>query len=227
MTDCLPLLAFDTSGPYCAAYVLGPKTAYAYEPMQRGQSERLMPLCQEVLTKAGLTWQDIKAVAVGVGPGNFTGIRIGVSAARGLALGLGIASVGVDKFRITLHGRGFSAPVLVSLAAPAGMAYVQTFLHGKPLAPPQHITVGACIAGLQMPGLRVIGHEAVQIAKALGAVSEDAPGDCASDAEVSAKIAAIAHNDLQQGQPIDRPKPIYVKPPDAAPSKVAAPILLT
>ena len=66
--------------------------------MKRGQAEQLMPLCQEVLEEANLIWQDISLIGVGIGPGNFTGIRIAVSAARGVALGLGIPAIGVTGF---------------------------------------------------------------------------------------------------------------------------------
>jgi tRNA threonylcarbamoyl adenosine modification protein YeaZ len=70
------------------------------EEMGRGQAERLMPLLEEMLAEAGVGWSDLDRIGVGVGPGNFTGIRISVSAARGLALGLDIPAVGVSGFDI-------------------------------------------------------------------------------------------------------------------------------
>lgn len=63
--------------------------------MAKGQAERLFPLLEEVLAEAGLSWSDIDAIGVGIGPGNFTGVRISVAAARGLSLSLGIPAVGV------------------------------------------------------------------------------------------------------------------------------------
>jgi len=67
------------------------------EPMVRGQAERLFPMIEDLLLSAGVTWPEIDTIGVGTGPGNFTGIRISVSAARGLALALGIpASRGHD-----------------------------------------------------------------------------------------------------------------------------------
>ncbi|MEN8738203.1 MAG: tRNA (adenosine(37)-N6)-threonylcarbamoyltransferase complex dimerization subunit type 1 TsaB, partial [Phaeobacter gallaeciensis] len=94
------VLGFDTSAAHCAAALLRGDTvvAEALEPMTRGQAERLMPLLEEVLATGGATWADLDAIGVGVGPGNFTGIRIAVSAARGLALGLGVPAVGIDGF---------------------------------------------------------------------------------------------------------------------------------
>ncbi len=94
------ILAFDTSAAHCAAALLrgGKIVASRAEPMNRGQAERLMPLLHEVLAQADLGWNDLDAIGVGVGPGNFTGIRISVSAARGLALGLNAPAVGVNSF---------------------------------------------------------------------------------------------------------------------------------
>lgn len=94
------ILAFDTSVAHCAAALLSGDTILAQqiEPMQKGQAERLFGLLQDVLTKGGVAWSDLSAIGVGIGPGNFTGIRISVSAARGLALSLDIPAVGVSSF---------------------------------------------------------------------------------------------------------------------------------
>ncbi len=94
------VLGFDTSAAHCAAALLRGDAVLAsrLEEMSRGQAERLMPLLEEVLAEGGATWADLDAIGVGIGPGNFTGIRIAVSAARGLALGLEIPAVGVDGF---------------------------------------------------------------------------------------------------------------------------------
>lgn len=93
------LLAFDTSAKHCAVALSADEAlTVRVEEMDRGQAERLMPLLEEVLRDANLSWSDLGAIGVGVGPGNFTGIRISVAAARGLALGLGIPAVGVSGF---------------------------------------------------------------------------------------------------------------------------------
>ncbi|MBU2983512.1 tRNA (adenosine(37)-N6)-threonylcarbamoyltransferase complex dimerization subunit type 1 TsaB [Lentibacter algarum] len=117
-------LGFDTSGPYCAAALLadGEILSSIHEPMNRGQSERLMGLIEEQLAAQGKGWQDITRIGVGVGPGNFTGIRIGVSAARGLAMSLGVQAVGVSTFEATLLGQPNTVTALVP--APREQAYV-------------------------------------------------------------------------------------------------------
>lgn len=101
------VLAFDTSGPFCAAAVLtnGEFTACRADDMARGQAEAIMNIIVDVLKTSGVTLQDVSRIGVGTGPGNFTGIRISVSAARGFALSLGIPAIGVNGFDATLYGQ--------------------------------------------------------------------------------------------------------------------------
>ena len=109
------ILAFDTSGAYCAVALIHGDTVLhkVNENMVRGQAERLMGLLIETLATESANWQDLSALAVGVGPGNFTGIRIGISAARGLALGLSIPAYGVNGFivRETLAKNGTTVAI--------------------------------------------------------------------------------------------------------------------
>lgn len=117
------ILGFDTSAAHCAAaLLLGDQVlAQHHDEMGRGQAERLMPLLEEVLASAGKTWADLDAIAVGVGPGNFTGIRISVSAARGLALGLGIPAIGVNSFEAVDLSEGLG---VAAVPGPRGQAYL-------------------------------------------------------------------------------------------------------
>ncbi|MEM1236697.1 MAG: tRNA (adenosine(37)-N6)-threonylcarbamoyltransferase complex dimerization subunit type 1 TsaB [Pseudomonadota bacterium] len=96
------LVAFDTSGPHVAVAVLTPEgLTSAVEELSRGQGERLLPLCEELLAETRVDWHELDALGVGIGPGNFTGIRISVAAARGLALGLKVPAIGVSLFDTT------------------------------------------------------------------------------------------------------------------------------
>ena len=72
--------------------------AQADTPMPKGQGEALVPMLDGLLADADARWDMLDAIGVGIGPGNFTGIRISVSAARGLALALRIPSIGVSRF---------------------------------------------------------------------------------------------------------------------------------
>ena len=81
MPDAPLILAFDTSAAHCAAALLSGDRIIesAREEMAKGQAERLMGLCAELLNVAGAAYGDLSAVGVGIGPGNFTGIRISVA----------------------------------------------------------------------------------------------------------------------------------------------------
>ncbi len=89
--------------------------------MKRGQAEHLVPLLQEVLSEAGKTVDDLDAIGVGIGPGNFTGIRIAVSTARGLALSLGIDAIGVSTFEALSYGD--DSPHIAAVPAPRDQVY--------------------------------------------------------------------------------------------------------
>lgn len=93
------ILAIDTAMNACSACVYdkarGVFTARSL-PMERGHSEALMPLVEESMKESGLAYSDLEAVAVTVGPGAFTGLRIGISAAKALGLALGIPVLGVS-----------------------------------------------------------------------------------------------------------------------------------
>ncbi|WP_170440296.1 tRNA (adenosine(37)-N6)-threonylcarbamoyltransferase complex dimerization subunit type 1 TsaB [Ruegeria arenilitoris] len=119
------ILAFDTSAAHCAAALLrGPDIVVSRaETMTRGQAERLMPLLQDILAEGGVSWADIDAIGVGTGPGNFTGIRISVSAARGLALGLNKPAIGVSG----LEALAALAPEgrIPAIPAPRDQVYLQ------------------------------------------------------------------------------------------------------
>ncbi|WP_375691846.1 tRNA (adenosine(37)-N6)-threonylcarbamoyltransferase complex dimerization subunit type 1 TsaB [Pseudooceanicola sp. LIPI14-2-Ac024] len=116
-------LGFDTSAAHCAAAVLSGDRVLAVrvEAMGRGQAERLFPLLEEMLAEAGVGWADLDRIGCGTGPGNFTGIRISVSAARGLALSLGIPAIGVTTFEAIRHTHPDAA---AAVPAPRDQVYL-------------------------------------------------------------------------------------------------------
>jgi tRNA threonylcarbamoyl adenosine modification protein YeaZ len=124
MSDTPLILAFDTSLPHCAAALMRGDAVVesVCEDMARGQVEALMPFLEALLARHGAVWRDLSRIGVGIGPGNFTGIRISVSAARGLALGLGVPALGVSTFDALRGG----TEGLAAVPAPRGMAYLQS-----------------------------------------------------------------------------------------------------
>ncbi|MEM6577024.1 MAG: tRNA (adenosine(37)-N6)-threonylcarbamoyltransferase complex dimerization subunit type 1 TsaB [Pseudomonadota bacterium] len=158
-----PVLAFDTSAAHCAvALLVNGRVSATSKPMERGQAEALMPMIEGLLTAKGVTYSDLTRLAVGVGPGNFTGIRIAVSAARGLAMGLKIPAIGITGFDVVLHAQ---PNCLAAIPAPRDMAYLQEGDDPPrlvprvdvparalwPLAPDRHVQAMAQIAAQAPP----------------------------------------------------------------------------
>ncbi len=230
------ILSFDTSGPHCAAALLSNERVLAsrYEPMAKGQAERLMPMVQDVLADDGITLDLIDAIAVGVGPGNFTGIRIAVSAARGLALALGVPAVGVTSFEAMrgANSPAAMAPQLVSLPGPRGGLYLQRFEGGVESRPPQYLAdphqVDWAALGVD-PQTEILG-EASDVLNALRppdqAKAPPAVPATLSQSDLAATIGRIAVQKLARGTDLPRPAPLYVRPPDAAPARDTGPVLL-
>jgi tRNA threonylcarbamoyladenosine biosynthesis protein TsaB len=198
--DDRPFLAFDTSGPWCAAALLvAGRVIHRQEPMEKGQAERLMPLLEDLLAEGDIGWGNLGGLAVGTGPGNFTGVRIAVAAARGLALGLGIPAIGVTRLEALAHG--LPRPVTVVEDARRGEVYVQAFgMNGQTAA-----TLTERTNLPSAPGLHVVGSAAA----GLGAVLEPR----FALAEAILRIALDRRAILQP-----RPSPFYLRGADATPS---------
>ena len=122
------LLAIDTAAPRLQLALLRDDghVDTLLEDMATGQAERLFPALAELLARAGLAYADLTRIAVTTGPGSFTGLRIGLSAARGLALALGIPVVGVPSL-LALSLPAQCDAVAVLLDARRDEAYFQTF----------------------------------------------------------------------------------------------------
>ncbi|MEM8742279.1 MAG: tRNA (adenosine(37)-N6)-threonylcarbamoyltransferase complex dimerization subunit type 1 TsaB [Pseudomonadota bacterium] len=197
-----PILGFDCSAAHCAvALVLGDGThGQRRIEMPRGQDALLIPFLSACLEDAGLSWQALAAIAVCTGPGNFTGIRIGVAAARGLALGLGIPAIGVGRLQALADGH--AGPVLASAAARGDSLHVQLFGPAGWDGPRQLAT--AEIAALALP------HDTRCVGPA-GEMLPHLPWPDRNDQADPSCIARIA----RRAGPGPRPAPIYPRPPNA------------
>jgi len=212
------ILGFDTSAACCAAVLLSGDRVLVvrHEDMAKGQAERLMPLLEEVLAEAGVSWQDLTALGVGIGPGNFTGIRIAVSAARGLALSLAIPAVGVSA--LEAQAFGLSDVVVSCLDARRDALYVQVF-GGETSTAPAFCDLDTLPQIMPVVGASCVGH----MNEAIAGIFAGHP--------VSARMPmaeAIARIALQRcGQiSLPRPAPLYLRGADAAPSRDVAPAIL-
>ena len=203
----LLILAFDTSAAHCAAALLEgnqPLAARRIE-MRRGQAEALFPMLEDLLAAAGKVWADLGALAVGVGPGNFTGVRISVAAARGLALGLAVPAIGVTRFETAALDRrcdGDAEPVTVTIEAGRGERFAQDCRAMRACAAPRRI------------------ESAADGAAPAQAAAPEPPADLAI------RIGRVAAMRLAAGDDIARPAPCYLRPADALPPSDPAPRIL-
>ncbi len=232
------VLAFDTSAAHCAAALLSGDRVLAerVEPMEKGQAERLMPMLEEMLADTGKAWRDLTCIGVGTGPGNFTGVRISVAAARGLALGLGIPAVGVSTLEAQAFGT--NGMVICSLDARKGALYVQVFrpdgaavvcdlaslpdipgltddsnqrgISGLPLMTnPSISAAGATSICIGFASDQIAAHYACRVAEPAFGLTE-----------AIARIALLRRNEAP------RPAPFYLRGADAAPSSDPPPVIL-
>lgn len=184
------LLAIDTAGPRLQLALLRDgRTDTLVEDMPTGQAERIFPAISELLARNGTAYADLTRVATTTGPGSFTGVRIGLSAARGLGLALGIPVIGVPSLlAISLTASGATA---VLLDARRDEAYFQLFSGpaqpvGEPALLPMDeargkIPAGAALVTAPSPDIARIA------AFATTAAAENHPPDAAYIRDADAK----------------------------------------
>jgi tRNA threonylcarbamoyladenosine biosynthesis protein TsaB len=227
----MAVLGFDTATPATAvALALDDGSArVAHEtpaPGQRpGHATRLLVLADELLTQAGLAWPDVRLVAVGTGPGSFTGLRIGVATARGLAQSLGVGLVGVGTLRALAAAASApgAGPVAAVLDARRGEAFVAVYDGERELLAPSAVAPEDLAAALAPPPRAVlaVGDGAIRFSDQLQAAGVAVPADASSlhsvDAAVICRLA-----DRQPSSGCDAVVPCYVRRPDAEISRGSA-----
>lgn len=218
------VLAFDTSGPFvCVGTTSGGYSGGDLLDMARGQAETLFPAIDAVMARAGWRFADLDAIGVATGPGNFTGIRISVSAARGLGLALGIPVFGITQFELAYGAAPVAHGTLVSVPAPRDMAYVQGVGTGAPAGGALLIDPASPPPDLHLStGMTVLGHRASEIAAhftaiATGQTYRPDPAILADLTQARYFAAAIFP---------PPPAPNYVKAPDAAPARDTPPRII-
>ena len=143
-------LALDTCLGACSAAVIddGHVVASRSEPMTRGHQERLGPLVRELMMGAGLAFPAIERIGVTVGPGSFTGLRVGLAFAKGLALALGRPCVGVGSLEALAASIDRNGSAAAVIDAGRGAVFLQLFENGAGLTAPDSVDLGVAAARL-------------------------------------------------------------------------------
>ncbi|WP_334176199.1 tRNA (adenosine(37)-N6)-threonylcarbamoyltransferase complex dimerization subunit type 1 TsaB [Pseudoxanthobacter sp.] len=229
------ILALDTAGPAAGVALLdlgtgapaagGERLFVRTDPLPTGHAERLMGLITAVLDEAGIAPAAIDRLAVTTGPGSFTGVRIALATARGLALALGRPAIGIGVLELIATATRAAhpgLPVVAVLDARREALYLQPFgADGSALAPPaaadlaaaaDHVPEGAVLAG---SGAALL---AAQLAAA-GRVPAVVEPERSADPGLLARLAATRE------PAANPPEPLYLRAPDARPQPRQAGLL--
>jgi len=220
------ILAIDTALESCSAAVLdaarADMLAAEQEPMVRGHAEALMPLIARVMDRARLEFKELDRIAVTVGPGSFTGLRVGIAAARGIALASGKPAIGLSTlaaYAAPLIAADKTLPVVAAIDARHDHVYLQVFgAGGRTLVPPRISPLREAVRVAASAGARIVGTGAGMMASAWPTL-EKPPSLVderrAPEIEWVARLGAAA-TDTQTP-----PKPLYLRAPDAQPQDAA------
>lgn len=219
------VLAIDTALAVCAAAVLdteGPgMRASESLPMLRGHAEALMPLVARVMDAAKLEFAELDRIAVTTGPGSFTGLRVGIAAARGIALAAGKPAVGLSTlaaYAAPQIAQDDSIPVVAAIDARHDQIYLQVFgAGGRTLVSPRIAPIHEAVRAAALGPVRVVGSAANLIAAAWPA---SLPPPLSVDAQPAPEIGWVARLGAAAVGPAP-PKPLYLRAPDAQPQDAA------
>lgn len=208
------VLALDTASVQCAACLFDEETgrelARVVRPMVTGHASALTAVIDETLASAGLAYRDLGCIVAVAGPGSFTGVRIAVAAARGLALALDVPSVGVDALlalAAPVRQRHPGRAVMAALDAKRGEIYAAAWdAGGTQILQSAALPIDEARAFAGACGTVLTGTGAPIIAAAGGRFDIDGEG-AAPDIGVVARIGATA--------PARPASPVYLRKPDA------------
>ncbi|GAA3717983.1 tRNA (adenosine(37)-N6)-threonylcarbamoyltransferase complex dimerization subunit type 1 TsaB [Nonomuraea antimicrobica] len=213
------VLAFDTATPAVTAALHDGQRVLAESTTidARRHGELLVPTIERVLTEAGASLREVTAIVAGSGPGPYTGLRVGLMTAQGLSTTLGVPAYGICTLDAVAYAGGLAEPFLVATDARrkevfwARYSDLRTRLDGPFVDRPADVPVA---------GLPVLGAGAQLYADLLGG------GAGAPPYPYAGALAGLAAERLGAGVPLDPPRPIYLRRPDAvlpgAPKRVTA-----
>ena len=203
------ILALDSAGEGCGVCVWrdGIILAESCEAMGRGQDQRLMPMVVETMARAGVDFDALDRIAVTRGPGSFTGLRIGLAAARGIGLATDKPVIGIDRF--ALYRAMVPTPesgLLVVLESKRKELYCRFYpLKGQPTEPSMMTNDEITAFLADNPKVMVVGDTP------LSSLQEtEADPKTPSESALCAALAALVDAD----DPVFRPTPLYIRAPD-------------
>lgn len=227
------ILAIDTALSACSAAVFdaakGTMLALESLLMTRGHAEALMPMIARVMESAGIDFADLDRVAVTVGPGSFTGLRVGISAARGIALAARKPAVGLSTlsvFAAPIVAQTNEALIVAAIDAAHGNVYIQVFGRaGRTLVAPRIAPIAEAVQAAMAGAPKKDGRAAYLVGPAAELVAAAWPANAAPpalfDAPVAPDIEWVARLGAVAPASDTKPKPLYLRAPDAKPQERA------
>jgi tRNA threonylcarbamoyladenosine biosynthesis protein TsaB len=218
------ILAIDTALDACAACVLDTDAermiAQESQEMKRGHAEALMPLIARVMKESGVAFAALDRIAVTTGPGSFTGLRVGLSAARGIGLAADRPVVGLTTltaYAAPVVSEDGKQPVISAIDARHDHVYFQVVSgDGGSLVRPRVAPIEEALAASRFGAPILVGNAAKILA-------DRWPADAAPPVKVEAQpapdIAWVAWLGAAVNPDIAPPRPYYLRAPDAKPSK--------
>jgi tRNA threonylcarbamoyladenosine biosynthesis protein TsaB len=216
------ILAIETSSGACSAAVLrheagATSVAQRYVEMRQGHAEALMGMISAVMEESSIGYQDLDRIAVSVGPGSFTGTRVGIAAARGIALAAGKPLVAASSLAIIaemVRRQGAGRPVAVALAAGRGDVYLEVYdTEGRSIEPAQVLALEEAARLIAPINPIVAGSAAADVARSAG--PEHGGLETSGILWPDARVLALMAVSLEP--PTEPPIPLYLKPADAKP----------
>jgi tRNA threonylcarbamoyladenosine biosynthesis protein TsaB len=218
------ILAIDTALDACAAGVLdteaGKLIARESQAMKRGHAEALMPLIARVIEQSGIAFAGLDRIAVTTGPGSFTGLRVGLSAARGIALAANKPVVGLTTltaYAAPLVSQDGEHPVISAIDARHDHVYLQAVSgNGSSLIRPRVASIEEALGAARFGAPHLVGNAAQILADRWPA---QAPPPFKVDAQPAPDIAWVAWLGAAVSPNTAPARPFYLRAPDAKPSK--------
>ncbi|WP_244534603.1 tRNA (adenosine(37)-N6)-threonylcarbamoyltransferase complex dimerization subunit type 1 TsaB [Hyphomicrobium sp. CS1GBMeth3] len=220
------ILAFDTCFGACSVTATWDGgRAGRFERLVRGHAERLTPMIGEVMSEAPFGFSEIGLIVVATGPGTFTGQRVGIAAARALAVATGAPVGTISSLAVMAYTAAAAIPdevagkvLAVAVDARRGEIYLQTFAGDlAPLGDPELTTPEAAARGLGGRAVLAVGSGA----EALAAAARDLGFDIAARLkDLEPDVRFIPEGAVKPAR--EMPRPLYLRPPDAKPQDGAA-----